>query len=66
MDGRTDKFVYIRLTQYTQNARDAHDIGDKDWYKDDGGHSVAIFVLKRVHEGHVVLGTNWFDKEEGT
>lgn len=54
------------LTQNTKNARYPQDISNEGRNENNGSYSVSVFLLERIHEGHVVLGANGFDKEEGT
>ena len=54
------------LTQCTKDTCYPQDIGNESWNENNSNYSVAIFLLKRVHEGDVVLRPDRFDKEECT
>lgn len=56
----------LYLTQDTKNARCPQDISHEGRNENKGSYSVSVFLLEWIHEGHVVLGANGFDKEEGT
>lgn len=52
------------LTQYTKNTSSPHDISNESRNENNSRHGVAVFVLERIHEGHIVPRAYRFDKEE--